>query len=147
MAIKKSRLPKKEFDRIYGRVPRLTVEVLIKTQAGLLLTKRDIEPWQGQWHLPGGTVFFRESLKQAAKRIALEELGVSVILKKLLGPIEYFKSNLGPLHVVGLGCLCVITKGALKGSWQAKEFKFFKTRPKNIIPEQGNFLKKHKLVK
>lgn len=50
-------LPKPEYDSIYSRVPRLCVEVVISTRAqGVLLTRRDIPPNIGAWHIPGGTV-------------------------------------------------------------------------------------------
>jgi len=61
-------LSQKEFDDIYSKVPRLTVEVIVKNRAGgILLTKRAIEPCKGQWHLPGGTVRFGESLLEASR--------------------------------------------------------------------------------
>ena len=55
-------LPKDEFDWIFSRVPRLTVEVVISEPGrGVLLSLRDIEPCRGMWHLPGGTVRFGEA--------------------------------------------------------------------------------------
>jgi hypothetical protein len=54
-------LPKDEFDRIFAKVPRLTVEVLIVAEeAGVLLALRDVEPCLGTWNLPGGTVRYGE---------------------------------------------------------------------------------------
>lgn len=83
-------LPKDEFDRIYSRVPRLTVEVVITApQRGVLLSLRDIEPCKGMWHLPGGTVRFGERLVEAVARVACEELGVTVSVGQMLGYIEY----------------------------------------------------------
>src|SRR6185295_8718349 len=66
------RLAKKEFDAIYSLVPRLTVEVVVQTDAGIVLTRRAIEPAKGKWHIPGGTVFKGETLRQAVKRVARE---------------------------------------------------------------------------
>ena len=54
-------LPKAEFDAIFSRVPRLSVEVVIYTpERGVLLMLRDIPPNVGAWHIPGGTVLFGE---------------------------------------------------------------------------------------
>jgi 8-oxo-dGTP pyrophosphatase MutT (NUDIX family) len=83
-------LPKAEFDAIFSRVPRLSVEVVIHTpERGVLLLLRDIPPNVGAWHIPGGTVLFGERLTDAVKRVARDELGLEVTVGDLLGYIEY----------------------------------------------------------
>ena len=83
-------LPQQEFDWIFSRVPRLTVEVVIATpDHGVLLQRRDREPCKGLWALPGGTVRFGEPVIDAVKRVAIDELGVRVSVGELLGYIEY----------------------------------------------------------
>ena len=83
-------LPKDEFDRIFSKVPRLTVEVLITSETqGVLLALRDVDPCRGTWNLPGGTVRFGERLVEAVRRVAADELGVSVRVGPLVGYIEY----------------------------------------------------------
>ena len=83
-------LPKDEFDRIFSRVPRLTVEVLITSEErGVLLALRDVDPCRGMWNLPGGTVRFGERLVEAVRRVAADELGIRVGVGPLLGYIEY----------------------------------------------------------
>lgn len=83
-------LSQQEFDSIYSKVPRLTVEVIIKNGDGeIYLTKRAIEPCRGQWHLPGGTVRFGEPMTDAVKRIAKRELGINVERLENKGYIEY----------------------------------------------------------
>jgi 8-oxo-dGTP diphosphatase len=83
-------LPKAEFDAIFSRVPRLSVEVVIATpERGVLLMLRDIPPNIGAWHIPGGTVMFGERLTDAVKRVARDELGLEVSVGDLLGYIEY----------------------------------------------------------
>ena len=71
-------LTPEEFETIYGKVPRLTVEVIIKSEKGVLLSLRSIEPFKGDWHIPGGTVFYGESLADAVRRVTKRELGVTV---------------------------------------------------------------------
>jgi len=83
-------LPKDEFDRIFSRVPRLTVEVLISSEErGVLLALRDVDPCRGMWNLPGGTVRFGERLIEAVRRVAADELGIRVRVGPLAGNIEY----------------------------------------------------------
>ena len=62
------KLSDQEYKEIYSKVPRLCVELLIKTEEGILLVKRAIPPGEGLWYLPGGTVLFDESVEQAVKR-------------------------------------------------------------------------------
>jgi 8-oxo-dGTP diphosphatase len=61
--------------------PAVTVDVVVFTiendDLKVLLIQRDLEPFEGQWALPGGFVDIDESLGHAAKRELKEETGVS----------------------------------------------------------------------
>ncbi|MBI2057057.1 NUDIX hydrolase [Candidatus Pacearchaeota archaeon] len=72
------KISQKKFSWIYSQVPRLCVEVILKTKDGVLLTKRLIPPSKGRWHFPGSGVLFGETLKQAVKRTAKEEINLNV---------------------------------------------------------------------
>ncbi len=129
------RLPEKEYKKIFAQVPRLCVDLVIKTKDGVLLSRRDIRPWRGYWHLPGGSVFFGETIKTAAERIAKEELGITVSIKKTLGYAEFLEEiRLVGRHSVSIALLCSTTAKDIKGSWQAKKVGFFRVLPKPIIP-------------
>lgn len=92
-------LPQAEFDAVYSRVPRLTVEVILWDDRGVFLTRRASGPCAGLWHIPGGTARFAEPLEEAAGRIARTELGVTAAGARLAGVIEY------PSHYLkGLDC-------------------------------------------
>jgi len=84
-------LPQAEYEQIYARVPRLTVELVVTGGAGegVLLSLRRTGPCAGLWHLPGGTVRYGEPLLDAVHRVAADELGVEVEVDGLLGYIEY----------------------------------------------------------
>ena len=83
-------LKKEEFDEIYSKVPRLTVEVIVRDKHGAVyLTQRAIGPCKGLWHLPGGTVQFGETLFHAVQRVALRELSIDVQRASNCGYIEY----------------------------------------------------------
>ena len=137
-------LPKDEFDWIFSRVPRLTVEVVIGSpERGVLLSLRDIEPCKGMWHLPGGTVRFGEPVAAAVKRVADEELGVTVAVGPLLGYIEYPSHyNNGLDSPVGLAFATEITRGEAVPSG----CRWFKTLPGNMHDEQRRFLIERQVV-
>jgi ADP-ribose pyrophosphatase YjhB (NUDIX family) len=137
-------LPKEEFDWIFSRVPRLTVEVVISTpDRGILLSLRDIEPCKGMWHLPGGTVRFGEPVLDAVQRVARAELGVDVTVGSLLGYIEYPSHYTSGLDSpVGLAFAATIA-GAEE---LPRGCRWFKAVPENMHDEQQEFLIHHQLV-
>src|SRR6056297_2231456 len=91
--MKVKKMPFKEYKKIYSIVPRLCVEVILLTNKGIALTKRDIPPAIGKWHIPGGTVLKGENLVKAVKRLAQEELEENIEVQKMLGVIEYNFTN------------------------------------------------------
>ena len=78
-----------KFKKIYSAVPRLSVDVIVKSKEGVALTLRSIVPHKNQLHIPGSTVLYRETAAMTAERVARDELGVSISAPKLLGYIEY----------------------------------------------------------
>jgi ADP-ribose pyrophosphatase YjhB (NUDIX family) len=143
----KEPLSQKEFTEIFHKVPRLTVEVIVLSPKGILLTKRQIEPCKGMWHIPGGTVRFGEHLTDAVHRKALDELSSDVIVDKFLGYIEY------PSHYdEGLDSpVGMAFRTALPGKEQdfelQSDMQWFTHLPDNIHEEQKQFLLEHGLKK
>lgn len=133
------KLPYEVFKSIYSQVPRLCVDLVIRDNEGVLLTFRNIDP-KGFWHLPGGTVLLDESVEEAAQRIAQEELGVEISLKKLLGVMDFHQGYTGLGHPVSLAYDVIITRGEIKLDEQASEAKFFKKIPSNTLGEHKKFL-------
>lgn len=63
--------------------PYPAVDVVIEVPGGIVLVKRKNPPFG--WALPGGFVNYGESVEVAAAREALEEVGLKIRLKGLLG--------------------------------------------------------------
>ena len=139
--MKVEKLPFKEFKYIYSKVPRLCVDLIIKTKDGVLLTKRDIPPQKGWWHFPGGTVLMGETLKDTVQRVASEELNTKVEIKKHLGFLEYTNgSGIGyPISAVFL----VKPHNKTVGGEQAKEVNYFKIIPEKTLSEVKRYLKEN----
>ncbi len=61
--------------------PAVTVDVVVFTiendDLKVLLIQRDLEPFEGQWALPGGFIEIDERLSDAARRELKEETGVT----------------------------------------------------------------------
>ena len=135
-------LPEKDFKYIYSKVPRLCVDLVIQNEYGIVLSKRDIMPDKGKWHLPGGTVLNNESLKKAVERIAKGETGLKIKIVSYVGNIEFLREN-PHAHAVSLVYLVKPVSGNLKGSSQAEEIEFFHKLPVNTIKEHSAFLNEH----
>jgi ADP-ribose pyrophosphatase YjhB (NUDIX family) len=138
-------LSEREFDAIYSRVPRLTVEVIIRTVNGMVMTRIPRGVAQGQWNVPGGTVRMEEPLTEAVRRVARGELGVEVTVGPLLGYIEYphLHESGYPGWPVGLAFEATIASGELSVSDYGEEVQCFRTLPDNTIAEQAAFLTKY----
>lgn len=140
----------KEFQTIYSKVPRLCVELVIKNSDGILLTLREAKAWQGLWHLPGGTLYYNETITDCIHRVAMDELGIKVKIKNFLGYNEYVddeRKNQMFGTTVGLLFLCAIDSGNLRGSEQAEKINFYKKLPANIISRHRIFLEKTLKIK
>jgi ADP-ribose pyrophosphatase YjhB (NUDIX family) len=137
-------LPQAEFAWIFSRVPRLTVEVVIVCrERGVLLALRDSGPCKGLWHLPGGTVRFGERVVEAVRRVARDELGLTVGVGELLGYIEY------PSHYDNgldspVGLAFRAQPSEMPPELQLRSAcAWFTTLPENIHDEQRDFLARH----
>lgn len=147
MRIKK--IPYKEFVKIYSKVTRLCVEVVLKTDKGLVLTKRNIEPYKGLWHLPGGTVLYNESIVGALKRVAMEELGVNIKVLRLLDYLEYPEEQKirGFGWSIGFAFLCEKTGGVLRGSEQGEEVKIFQEKlPLHMVKQHKKIIRDLQII-
>ena len=122
---------KRQFDKI-----RVIVNLLIEKDGKFLFTRQapHAPRGAGKWFFPGGHIELGESLEEAVKREAKEEIGVEVEFVKLAGYAEYIEA---PYHVLLLLCRCKIIKGEPtlsdeidKVEWVTKEdFHKYQIRP------------------
>lgn len=137
-------LPQAEFEAIFSRVPRLTVEVVIRDPVrGVLLALRETGPCRGLWHLPGGTVRFGEAVRAAVTRVADGELGLAVTAAELLGYIEYpshYENGLD--SPVGLAFAAEPTDGPPAAESLAGHCRWFSSLPVELHDEQRDFLRR-----
>jgi len=76
------------------------VACIIDDRERVLLTRRCIEPFCGQWVMPGGKVDHGEPLLQALHREVLEEVGIEVHVEKLLDVYEHVSVGENSDHYV-----------------------------------------------
>lgn len=128
-------IPKAEFDRILKQVPTVVVEVIARNEKGILLGKRNTEPFKGFWHFTGGFVHYNERVADAVKRVAKREIGTDVEITGFLGAYEYIHDDPRG-HIIALAHIVKIVDGYIATNSDNTELKYFKTPPKDMIPYQ-----------
>lgn len=131
-----------EFKEIYSKVTRLCVDLVIYHQDKFILTLRQKDGWVGLWHLPGGTVYFKESITDAIQRIAKEELGLDVTIDEYLSYLEYPSETKerGYGYSISLVFKCHTSNTNIKLDSTASASQFFESAPENTVFEQKSFL-------
>jgi 8-oxo-dGTP diphosphatase len=125
--------PRRLFDRFSVYFPYSTVDIIVRDGNSFILTKRAIPPYKNKWNLPGGVVFKTEKLVDTAKRVAKEELGLTVKIERFLGVYE---NPILSRHDISHVFIASILKGKIVRDFQSSEVKFFKNVPQNMVPYQ-----------
>ena len=74
-----------ECDRTIYSDPKVAVAAIVPLDGGIVLLKRAIEPQIGMWSFPSGYVDRGEKLERALEREVLEECGLVVSTRWLVG--------------------------------------------------------------
>lgn len=90
MDVHDRRIPDDEFATCLRHLPQVCVDLVVEYDGGVLVARRTNEPAEGEWFWPGGRVRKGERLHDAARRVAREELGLSVEIVGRLGVSEHF---------------------------------------------------------
>ena len=114
------------------------IDILLIKDGAILLTKRTLDPHKGSWHLPGNIIRKNETMKQAVRRAAKNELNLNVKIEKYVGVYENLNSF---RHDISHGFLVSPMSGKIKTDFQSKELKFFKKLPKNMVPHHKRMVK------
>lgn len=74
---------------VFYQGPKLVAGALFELHGGIVLIQRAIEPGYGKWTFPGGFVERGEKAEAAAEREVLEESGVEIEIKDIVGLYSY----------------------------------------------------------
>ena len=131
-------IPLEEYREILEKLAIPCVDVVIENELGeILMIKRDNEPAKNQWWFPGGRIFKRETIKDAAIRKIQEEVGLEISDVAIVGAYETIFDE-GPFGIeTGTHSVNVLVKGSVKSFDNLKtngdhsEAKFFKEVDEN----------------
>lgn len=82
------------------------VAVIVDDEQRVLLTKRNISPFEGLWVMPGGKIDLGEPILQALHREVREEVGLEVEVEDLIDVFEHLTPGDGNSHFIILYYLC-----------------------------------------
>ncbi|WP_347331343.1 GDP-mannose mannosyl hydrolase [Marinimicrobium locisalis] len=85
-------LAEADFKNVIKHSPMFSIDLVIINNGKVLLGRRLNRPAKGYWFVPGGRVRKGEPLNEAAERISLSELGISLDYSngRSLGVFEHF---------------------------------------------------------
>ncbi len=128
------KLPEKTFLKSFELVPRVAVNLLIVDSGNrLLLTKRTMPPGVGTWHYPGSFLLKNETILDCIERVASDELGLRISVKKamLAGVAEDIHDDPRG-HVIDLLYRYEAGGGELETFRETGYMKFFSALPDNV---------------
>lgn len=115
-------------------VRALATDAVVVIDGGLLLLKRDHEPYEGTWVLPGGLVEPGETAREACVRETAEEVGLDV---RVVGEVGlYDEPGRDPRDNVSMAFRCVPTDPSADPK-PREEAKTVATFPPYDLPEMG----------
>lgn len=138
-------LPYEQWREIYAAVPRFCVDLIIYHDDGIVLTKRDIEPFRGEWHLPGGTSLLGESPHDTARRVAEFETGLDIQLLdnqpwRLTSYLRPHLQHMGYGHDITATYRATSSGGTLRGSVDGRDVGSFKAIPEPFMDDYRNMM-------
>lgn len=124
--------------RVLGIRPSVSAVIRDRTGGVLLQQRSD----GGQWGLPGGSVEIGESVVDATAREVLEETGLRVAIRRLVGVysaprFQVIRYPSGAVwHYVNLCFECVVRGGRLTTGDETLDLKFYSPRrlPATLLP-------------
>ena len=137
------KIPEKMYNQIRKYVPILCVDTIIINHRGILLKKRQSEPYKGQYSIIGGAVAKNEKVIDAVKRHLWDELGITVKNKNIqfLNYYEWSPEDDPRQHPISLIFMVWL------GKQIPKEGEFFHRLPGDMDPAARKALNKFVSVK
>jgi 8-oxo-dGTP diphosphatase len=82
------------------------VAVILDDDGQVLLTRRNVEPFKGEWVMPGGKIDLGEPIVKALQREVMEEVGLKVEVEDIIDVFEHVSPGADNYHFIILYYLC-----------------------------------------
>lgn len=128
----KENLSHEEWKSMLKKLPMIAADAAVFRNNKILLIRRNIKPFKGDWALPGGFLNYNETLKACAERETKEETGLSVSIGELVGIYDDLKRDPRG-RVIAVCFLAEVAGGTLKADpKEVSDVNFFDKLPTNI---------------
>lgn len=132
------RIEKNKYSEICQLMPILCVDLIIENEHGLMLQiKRINEPLAGEWWTIGGRVMKMETPREAARRLAREEVGLRIKELELAGTYaEYFPKSVAcadGIHTISIVYKCKAASDKVSLDSQSSDFRWSVGLPPRFI--------------
>ena len=135
-------LPRERYRAALEELPIVTIDVIFldPDKTKILLGRRVNEPYAGQFYSFGGRLYKNEDFLDAARRIAQEEVGISLSPKDITFAGVLNEINDGSIfeginyHTVDVYFACTIADEAVSLDGQHSEVRWFPVDDANIHP-------------
>jgi 8-oxo-dGTP diphosphatase len=97
-------MPKPNFKK--DHIVTSVVAVILNEDNEVLLTRRKVPPFQGEWVMPGGKIDLGEPIVKALQREVREEVGLRVEVEDLVDVFEHVTPGNDNYHFIILYYLC-----------------------------------------
>jgi len=136
--LQKRYIPKSLYRQFSASMPICCVDLIIWHKGKILLLKRKNYPAKNKWWTPGGRVMKGERLKEAAMRIAQQELALQVKILRQVGTYEAFfrKGYFGnSCHCIGIVFLAIPISEEIKIKLDSQSLahKWASALPKHLL--------------
>jgi 8-oxo-dGTP diphosphatase len=82
------------------------VAVILDDDGQVLLTRRSVAPFKGEWVMPGGKIDLGEPIAKALQREVMEEVGLKVEVEDIIDVFEHVTPGEDNYHFIILYYLC-----------------------------------------
>jgi len=82
------------------------VAVILDDEGQVLLTRRNVAPFKGEWVMPGGKIDLGEPIVKALRREVMEEVGLEVEVEDIIDVFEHVTPGDDNYHFIILYYLC-----------------------------------------
>ena len=127
------------YKKIRKKIPIPTVDLLITYKEKILLMKRNFEPAKGLWFTPGGRIYVREKMRDAAVRVLREETGLKPLTIEMKGVMEHIWPQ---YHSITIFFMIVASNDQVIMNDEHSEFKWVNNITEDLHPYLKYMIKK-----
>jgi colanic acid biosynthesis protein WcaH len=149
--LRKEQIDQPLYKQIVQTMPVLCVDIVIIQDSKILVVKRRNNPLKGVYFTPGGRIYRGETIEEAVRRKAKEELNIELeFIERISFYEEFFKKNAFDdtgSQTDGFFCLCIPKKNQkIKLNEEGEDYQWLPFDSKLLHPITKMMLEGKKVI-